>query len=191
MKRTLAGLLVLAAVGAAIWYAVGRQHEQPAAADSREARTSFDFEAEGVVLRQMDATGRLQYEVAAERIAQHADGGTIEASQVTLHHDPRDATPGGAGRWTLTAPEARLPEGGNSVSLSGGVVAKGVPPGRSNQVQLTADRLHYDLTTEEFTTDVPVDLVMGRYRARGGLLRGNVATNEWALESGVHATRSR
>lgn len=191
MKRPLLGLLVLAAVGATIWYAVGGQRERPAAADSREPRASFDFEAEGVVLRQMDATGRLQYEVTAERIAQHAGGGAIEARNVTLHHDPRDATPGGTGRWTLTAPSARLPEGGGSVSLSGGVVAKGVPPGRSNQVQLTADRLHYDLATEEFTTDVPVELVMGRYRARGGLLRGNVATNEWALESGVHATRSR
>ena len=28
-------------------------------------------------------------------------------------------------------------------------------------------------------------------RSRGGLLRGNVATNEWALESGVHGTISR
>jgi LPS export ABC transporter protein LptC len=191
MKRALAGVLMLAAIGAAAWYAVGRQGERPAAADAGEARPSFDFEAEGVVLRQMDATGRLQYEVTAGRITQHSGGGAIEASNVTLHHDPRDATPGGAGRWTLTAPEALLPDGGGSVSLSGGVLAKGVPPGRSNQVQLTADRLHYDLGTEEFTTDVPVELVMGRYRARGGLLRGNVATNEWALESGVDVTRFR
>lgn len=191
MKRTVAALLLLAVVGTAIWFAVGRRLDRPVAADSRETRTGFDFEAEGVVLRQMDATGRLQYEVTAERIVQHSDGGAIEASNVTLHHDPRDAGPGGSGRWTLTAPEARLPERGGSVSLSGGVVARGVPPGRSNQVQLTAERLHYDLATEEFTSDVPVELVMGRYRARGGLLRGNVATNEWALQSGVHGTRSR
>jgi LPS export ABC transporter protein LptC len=182
---------VLTATGAAAWFAMDRQRARPAAGDSREARSSFDFEAEDVILRQMDATGRLQYEVTARRIAQHSDSGAIEASGVTVHHDPRDATPGGPGRWTLTAPAAQLPEGGGSVSLSGGVVAKGVPPGRSNPVQRTADRLHYDLSSEEFTTDVPVELVMGRYRATGGLLRGNVATNEWALESGVHGTRSR
>lgn len=193
MKKTVVGILILAVAGGGVWFAATwLKSETPASASGDDLEhPGYDFEADGVVVRQMDPTGRLLYEVVADHVAQLAGGGAIRATGITLHHDPRGTTPGGPQRWTLTAAEAELAPGGGVVSLYGKVVARGLPKGGATPLQLTAEKLHYDLSSEDFTSDTQVEIVMGRYRARGGLLRGNVATNEWALESGVHGTISR
>ena len=91
----------------------------------------------------------------------------------------------------LRALAGRIDAHADELALMDAVDSGNAITGMRGDMTWTADSLRYDLASEEFTTDAEVEIVTGRYKARGGLLRGNVATNEWALESGVHGTISR
>lgn len=190
MKKTLVILVILGALGAATWYAVTRR-----AADQgpevAENRPRYDFEAEGVVIRQMDADGSLRYEVEAQRILQLPDGGDVQASGIVLHRDPKGTPTGGPQRWRLTADEATLPADGNSVQLKGKVRADGVPAGSRQRLQFAAEELRYDLAAEQASSPGKVELTFGRNRVTGSGLRVDVATGVVALESEIHGTFSR
>lgn len=181
MKRTLFILLVIAALAAAAWYgAMWREERRDGAATAQLDDTDYDFEAEGVLMRQMDAAGKLEFELEAERILQFPDGGRVVASNLTLRHEPR----GGSGGWTLTAREGHLPASERVVTLSGSVTAIGTPSGWSTPLRMTTDSLSYDMPGEQLYTDAQVEFTRGCTRLRGSSLRLNVATGDLALESG-------
>lgn len=181
MKRTLFTLLVIAALGAAVWYgALRREDRRDGAGTAQLDDTDYDFEAEGVVMRQMDAAGKLEFELEAARILQFPDGGRVVATDVTLRHDPRS----GSGGWTLTAREGELPAQERVVTLSGGVDARGTPSGWNTPLRMTTESLSYDLPGEKIFTDGEVEFTRGCTRIKGRSLRLNVATGELALESG-------
>lgn len=187
MKKTLVFLVLVTVIGAAVWFGL-LQRDQPASA--RPAPEAlYDFEAQGVVLRQMDAEGRLQYEIQAEQIVQLPGNGGIRATKPVFHHDPPGVEPGGPNRWTLTAQEGTFPAGGRAISLSGNVVVRGTPRDSDIPVQLAANELVYDMEREQAVAAGEVQITAGRSSIGGRGMRVNIATGRVELESSTHATK--
>jgi LPS export ABC transporter protein LptC len=189
MKKILPALLLFVAAGAALWFGVLRPDgNSPATAAADEEGTRYDFEAQGVLLRQMDEKGRLRYEVEADRILQMPDRGQVLATGLILRHDPPGTTPGGPNRWTLRADEGELPADGRVFTLKGAVQADGTPQKRSTPLRVTTSQLSIDLEEQQVFTDEEVQMAFGCSRVRGRALRANIATGEVALESSIHGT---
>lgn len=186
-------LLVLVLVGlgaAAVWLAGrGGRAGGPAQAEDTPA-LAYNYEAEDVVLRQMDADGRLQYQVEARQIRQEPDSGRIAATGITLYRDPPDEAPGGPRRWTLTADRGELPAGASAIALAGNVHASGRPREGKALLDMATERLDYDPASQQVTTDADVALRWGRNTLRGKGLTANIRTGEVALESSIHGTFS-
>jgi LPS export ABC transporter protein LptC len=182
MRRSVLPLALLVAIAIAVWYRTGGPGSGPATADVAATAAEFDFEAQGVVMRQMDADGRLQYEVVANRIVQLPDGGPVRASGLTLRHDPPGTEEGSANRWVLIAAEAELPAKGGILTLSGQVRVKGLPKDQRTPLELATEAITYDLARQELAADGEVEINQGRSIIRGGGLRANASTGEVALE---------
>ncbi len=186
--RLVGALIVLVLVVAAVWLAGAGPQQSGESADARQATAAaYDFEAQGVVVRQMDASGRLQYQIEAEGINQLPDSGRIAATHLTMLHDPPGTTPGGRHRWTLTAEGAELPPQGGVVSLHGKVRASGRPVNGNTQATLATERLQYDLDALRVSSDTDLALTWGGTTLngpRGG--RVDIKTGDWALNSRVH-----
>jgi len=197
MKKTLLVLLTITVVGGAVWYAINGRDAPPALADAEDDPERHDFEAQGVVLRQLDAEGRLRYEIEAERILQLRDGGGIVASHLTLRHDPPGTEPDSPQRWVLTADEATLPADGRVASLSGKVRAHSVPAGGGAPLQLETEQLRYDMERQQVSADGRFTLTRGGNQFRGRGLRVdinedvvNIAEGEARIELGSNGTIS-
>jgi LPS export ABC transporter protein LptC len=188
MKRTLITLLIVAAAGAGLWHVFGDRGGQAGGGTARQdVRPAYDFEAVDVQVRQMGADGRLQYELAARRFAQSAAGGEVMAEDLTIHHDPPGTIPGGPHRWTMTAAGAVLPAEQQAITLSGDVLARGLPRGDRTPVRFETDRLRYDITSQQMSTDAQVMVTWGRTRFTGRGFKANINDGTWELESG-HGT---
>lgn len=188
MRKTFIALLMLAVLGGAVWFAMDRRDTQPAtAADATDGERN-DFEAEGVVLRQLDAEGRLQYEIEAERIVQLRDQGGLIASRLTLRHDPPGTEPGSPQRWVLTADEATLPADGRIVTLKGTIRARTTLAGSTAPVLLEAESLSYDMAQQQVSSDGEIRLTRGGINLRGRGLRVNIPDGVIRLESGENGT---
>ncbi len=181
MKKTLAAILLLGAVGVAIWFGVARTpQEGPVAEALPEDRP--DFEAQGVLLRQLDAQGKLQYEIEAERIVQLANG-DVQASRLSFHHEP-PGTRRNPQRWKLTAENGDFPAAGSIVQLSGKVRAEGTQAGDPTPLVILAEALEYDIDEEVVTVAGEVDITDGGNNFKGRGARLNIATGMVTVESG-------
>jgi LPS export ABC transporter protein LptC len=188
MKRTLLVLLVIAALGGAVWYGMRGGPASPEDAGGTADPARNDFETQGVVLRQLDAEGRLQYEIEADRIVQLRDGGGIIASRLTLRHDPPGTEPGSPQRWVVTADEATLPPDGRVVTLTGSVRAHTTPAGGNVPLLLEAESLSYDMAQQQVFSDGEISFTRGGIRFRGRGLRVNIPDGVVRLESGTNGT---
>lgn len=188
MRKTLVGLLMLAVLGGAVWYALHGRVAAPATTAAGEEPPHHDFEARGVTLRQLDEAGRLQYEIEAESILQLRDGGAIIASRLTLRHDPPGTEPGSPQRWVLTADEATLPADGGIVTLQGTIRARTTLAGSSDPLLLEAESLSYDMAQQLVSSDGEIRLTRGGINLRGRGLRVNIPDGVVRLESGTNGT---
>lgn len=175
------GLVVAAA------YVAGTSQTGTGPAKPNEADTAtYAYEAHDVVLRQMDASGALQYEIQAASITQLPRDGAIEAHDLTLHYDPpgRDADP--SRRWTLTASGAQLPESSDVVKLAGRVLVQGRVPQSPAPVRFQTEKLDYNLKTQALANDAPFELHWGGSQFSGRGLRANIKQGDVAVESQTH-----
>lgn len=182
MKRTFFALLLLAGVGAAAWFGVVRDPVETEVAEVPPQERP-KFEAQGVVLRQLDAEGKLQYELEAERIVQQANG-DVTASVLSFHHQPRPNSRGKAQRWNLTAENGEFPAAGSVVRLSGKVRAEGRQEGNSRPLVIVTDALQYDMDQDLVTVAGEANITDGRYNFIGRGARVNIATGLVTIESG-------
>lgn len=192
MKNAFVVLLLIAVLGGGAWFALRGTGTPTALAEAEPDGDRYDFEAQQVVMRQMDARGRLQYEVEAERIVQLPDRGAVQATTLTLRHDPPGTVTGGDHRWTLNAAEGELPADGRIVRLKGDVRATGVPQGRTTPIGIRTDSLSIDMDSQVVSTDDKVQLSLGRMNARLDSVSANIATGEIkSLKSGYAVISSR
>lgn len=186
--RLMSLLALLAALGGGWWLLNGRQGSAPAATAEEPAQVAYNYEARDVVLRQMGPDGRMAFQLEAREITQLPDSGMITARGLTLYHDPPDTEVGGPNRWTLTADSGELPVDGGIVTLTGKVRARGVPSGSRAAMTVATERLRYDMTTQELTSDDVVQLQWRNTSVRGRGLRANIRTGDVALESDVRGS---
>lgn len=183
MKKLLAALLVLAVIGAAMWAGVARRTAPSASAIDTAPQDRYDFEAQGVVLRQLDTRGKLQYEIEAERIVQLADG-DVEATKLTFRHDPPVASRTTPQRWVVTAEAGSFPATGSKIHLTGQVRTEGTRTGSSTPLVILSEGLDYDTEEEVVCADGDVEGTgQGIYfRSQGACV--NIATGMLNVESG-------
>jgi LPS export ABC transporter protein LptC len=180
-------VVALAALGA--WLAgTGQTTTQVAAPEAESTDAAYDYDARDVVVRQMGPDGALQYELVAKQVTQQPRNGRITASELVMHHDPAGTTPGGPRRWTLTADRADLPEAGDVISLQGKVRAQGRLKDAAAPVTMVAERLDYNLTTQDLSSDQKVDLAWAGGRLQGRGLSANIKSGDVALQFEVHGT---
>lgn len=182
MKKGLLAVLLLVLAGL-VWWGGRMDGNLDRAAQPDKPEPAFDFEAEGAVMRQMDASGQLQFEVEAERIVQLSREGGSQASGVTLYHDPPGTAAGSPQRWTLTAREGHLPYDGRIINLAGDVRAEGLPAGLRNRIQLTTEALDFDMDSQIVSVKDDADFTSGGYSFRGRGLRADVESGVVQLES--------
>lgn len=190
MRLRIAGLVAVVGVGVTLAWLAGRGRSDGPAVDTTadQAAAAYDYEATDVVVRQMDATGRLHYQADARRVTQLPRSGEISAEGLTLRHDPPSAPPGSDQRWTLTADRAVLPAAGDVLTLAGTVRASGRPATSTLPVRLATEELRYDLDAQVLSTPAEVELQWGGNVLRGRNLRIDARTSDVALESRVHGT---
>lgn len=181
--RLIALLLLLAAGLAGLWYARSHLPDDGQSGNAAEdPQVAYDYEAHDVVLRQMDPAGRLAFQVEAREITQLPDSGRMLAKSLTLHHDPPGTVVGGPNRWTLTADSGELPALGGVVTLSGHVRAHGLPVGGRNPITLATEHLRYDMSKQELSSDVPVQLNWGGKNMKCDKVQANIGTGVVTLE---------
>ena len=86
--RWLLAVVVIGLVVAAAYVAGTSQPDAGAAKPNEADAATYAYEAHDVVLRQMDGSGALQYEIEAASVTQLPRDGAIEAHDLTLHYDP-------------------------------------------------------------------------------------------------------
>lgn len=181
------GLVLVALITAGAYLAgSGARGASTSSAPNDADTAAYNFEASSVVVRQMDAAGRLQYQVEAAHVTQLPQDGVVTARDLSMHYDPPEA-PAGTRRWILTAESARLPEDSDVVALQGQVQVRGRPEGADGVATFSTERLEYNIATQDITTDAPVELQSPGLRLSGNSgLRANIKQGTVELESQVH-----
>lgn len=182
--RWLLAVVVIGLVIAAAYVAGSRTQSGSAAARPNEAdAATYAYEAHDVVLRQMDSSGALQYEIQAGSVTQLPRDGAIEARDLTMHYDPpgREVDPGR--RWTLTASGAQLPEASDVVKLAGQVLVQGRVPQSPAPIRFQSEQLDYNLRTQELASSAAFEFHWGGSQFSGRGLRANIKQGTVSVES--------
>jgi len=176
------GLVVVAAYVAGTSQQSGSGQARPSEADA----ATYAYEAHEVVLRQMDSGGALQYEIQAASVTQLPGDGAIEAHDLTLHYDPPGREADASRRWTLTAAGAQLPESSDIVALKGRVRVEGRVPQSAAPIRFQAEKLDYNLKTQELASDAQFEFHWGGSQFSGQGLKANIKQGTVSVESQTH-----
>ena len=150
-------------------------------------RAAYDYEANTVTVRQMDESGRLQYEIEAQHVAQLPKDGAVMASKLTMHYDPPGRKIDESLRWKLTADSAHLTENSDVVALKGNVVARGRFSPAAGTTTFTAGSLDYNLKTQVLSNKVPFKVEWPGGQFAGVGLQANIKQGTIdKVESGAH-----
>lgn len=181
--RWLLAVVVIGLVVAAAYVAGSRQTGAERAKPNEADTATYAYEAHDVVLRQMDGSGALQYEIEAASVTQLPRDGAIEAHDLTLHYDPpgRQADP--SRRWTLTASGAQLPEASDVVKLSGRVLVQGRVPQSPAPIRFQSEKLDYNLKTQDLSSEAAFELHWGGSQFSGHGLKANIKQGTVSVES--------
>lgn len=185
--RWLLAVVVIGLVVAAAYVAGTSQQSGAGRARPNEADVArYAYEAHDVVLRQMDSGGALQYEIQAASVTQLPGDGAVEASDLTLHYDPPGKQVDPERRWTLTAAGALLPEASDIVALKGRVRVEGRVPQSTAPIRFQAEKLDYNLKTQELASDAPFEFHWGGSQFTGRGLKANIKQGTVSVESPTH-----
>ena len=179
-------LLAVAIIGlvVAAAYVAGTSQTGSSVAKPNEAdAATYAYEAHDVVLRQMDGSGALQYEIEAASITQLPRDGAIEAHDLTLHYDPPGKQADASRRWTLTATGAQLPEASDVVKLAGSVKVQGRVPQSPAPIRFQSEKLDYNLRTQDLVSDADFEFLWGGSRFTGRGLKANIKQGTVSVES--------
>jgi LPS export ABC transporter protein LptC len=170
LALALAGLIVAAAYFTGTSQQARTEAGKPNAADS----AAYNYEANTVTVRQMDESGRLQYEIEAQHVAQLPKDGAVMASKLTMHYDPPDGAHDASRRWNLTADSAQLPENSDVVALKGHVLVRGRPSPKAGPLTFATNSVEYNLKTQDLRGKGPfrVDWQGSRFSGEG--LKANI-----------------
>ena len=181
--RWLLAVVVIGLVVAAAYVAGTSQPDAGPAKPNEADAATYAYEAHDVVLRQMDGSGALQYEIEAASVTQLPRDGAIEAHDLTLHYDPPGKTLDVSQRWTLTASGAQLPEASDVVKLAGRVQVRGRVPESPAPIRFQTEKLDYNLITQELANTTAFELHWGDSQFSGRGLKANIKQGTVSVES--------
>jgi LPS export ABC transporter protein LptC len=175
-RPLLAAAILVLIVVLAQWQFTGRA---PAAVEGEATRPGYFLT--GVDLEEFGPDGKLRIGLQSISATEDPASGVVRLSDVAVdYHAP-------TGRlWHLTANEAQVPPGGQTVEFEGDVRLAGQPGADPVAAELQTARLALDTAREVAETPAPVELAFGTHRVRALGMRADLKAGRLRLESEVH-----
>jgi len=174
-------LLILALAAASLW--LERAVREPEYDRSGKTRHDPDFVAEDFSIVKMNAAGKPEYTLSAERMLHYPDDGStsIVAPRLVQRHD--DATP-----IVIRADHGLISKNGDEASFHGNVVVVREAGKGQNELRVQTEYLQVLPDRDLARTDRPVVITEGRSRLVGTGMELNNKTRQFALRSQVRGT---
>jgi LPS export ABC transporter protein LptC len=178
--RNLILIILLGAAAVASWI-FSRPLPIEQGARSSEDATPLGYYLRGAHLRGTDESGHVAYSIAAERLEELIDRGTLLLEGVLVDYHPPDTM-----SWVIKAARGSAPKDRSLIDLTGGVELRSTPTDGSMPVQITTQSLRFTPSTSSAVTDQRVDIEFGDWRVDAVGLRTLLKDRRLELESQVH-----
>jgi lipopolysaccharide export system protein LptC len=174
-------LLILAVAAASFW--LERAVQAPERDNSGKTRHDPDFIAEDFGITKMDATGKPEYILSAERMQHYPDDETtsVVAPRLVQRHD--NANP-----VVIRADRGLIVKKGEEASFYGSVVVVREAGRGQSELRVQTEYLQVVPDRDLARTDKPVIITEGRSRLSGVGMEFNNRTRQFALQSQVRGT---
>ena len=174
-------LLILALAAASLW--LERAVQAPERDRSGKSRHDPDFIAEDFGIVKMNAAGRPEYTLSAERMLHYPDdeSTSIVAPRLVQRHD--NATP-----IVISAERGLVSKNGDEASFSGSVLMVREAGEGQDELRVQTEYLQILPDRDLAQTDKPVVITEGRSRLAGTGMELNNKTREFTLRSQVRGT---
>jgi len=174
-------LLVLALAAASLW--LERAVQGPEHDRSGKTRHDPDFVAEDFGIVKMNAAGKPEYTLSAERMLHYPDDGStsIVAPRLVQRHD--NAPP-----IVIRADRGLVSKNGDEASFHGNVVVVREAGRGQNELRVQTEYLQVFPDRDLARTDKAVVITEGRSRLAGAGMELNNKTRQFTLRSQVRGT---
>lgn len=174
-------LLMLALAAASLW--LERAVQAPERDKSGNMRHDPDFIAEDLDITKMDANGKPEYILSAERMQHYPDDDStsVVAPHLVQRHD--DANP-----VAIRADRGLIAKKGEEASFYGNVVVVREAGRGQSELRVLTEYLQVFPELDLARTDKPVIITEGRSRLSGVGMEFNNKTQQFALQSRVKGT---
>ena len=174
-------LLILAVAAASFW--LERAVQAPERDNSGKTRHDPDFIAEDFGITKMDATGKPEYILSAERMQHYPDdeSTSVVAPRLVQRHD--NANP-----VVIRADRGLIAKNGTEASFYGRVVVVREAGRGQSELRVQTEYLQVIPDRDLARTDKPVIITEGRSRLSGVGMEFNNKTRQFALQSQVRGT---
>ena len=180
--RNLLLIILLGAAAVASWV-LSRPLPIETRARASENATPLGYYLLGAQLRGTDESGQVAYSIAAERLEENIDLGSLLLEGVVVDYHPPDEIP-----WVITAARGTAPKDRALLDLTGGVEVRSAPTDGSEPVQITTESLRFTPGTSSAVTDQHVAIQFGDWRVDAVGLTTLLKDRRLELESQVHGT---
>jgi len=178
--RTLLLLTVLAAIALATWL-YNRPSTTETAGGSRGEAAPLGYYLKGARMLGTDASGRVSYRLAADRLEEKPSDELLLLSGVRMEYLPADD-----GEWVIVAAAASAPKDGSELELKGGVEVRSKPTTGVAPTIITAETLRFLPKTSSAETEDEVHIRVGDWQLNATGLRTLLKADTLQLESKVH-----
>ena len=174
-------LLLLALAAASLW--LERAVQAPEYDKSGKTRHDPDFIAEDFGITKMDAAGKPEYILSAERMQHYPDdeSTSVVAPRLVQRHD--NANP-----VVIRADRGLIAKNGEEASFYGSVVVVREAGRGQSELRVQTEYLQVIPDRDLARTDKPVIITEGRSRLSGVGMEFNNRTRQFALQSQVRGT---
>jgi lipopolysaccharide export system protein LptC len=174
-------LLILALAAASLW--LERAVQAPERDKSGKMRHDPDFIAEDFGITKMDAAGKPEYILSAERMLHYPDDETTSVLAPRLIQRHGDANP-----VVIRAERGVIAKSGDEASFYGSVVVVREAGRGQSELRVQTEYLQVVPERDLARTDKPVIITEGGSRLSGVGMEFNNRTRQFALQSQVRGT---
>jgi len=174
-------LLILALAAASLW--LERAVQAPERDKSGKMRHDPDFIAEDFGITKIDATGKPEYILSAERMQHYPDDESTSVTAPQLVQRREDANP-----VVIRAERGMITQNGEEASFYGSVVVVREAGRGQSELRVQTEYLQVIPDRDLARTDQPVFITEGRSKLSGVGMEFNNKTRQFALQSQVRGT---
>ena len=174
-------LLILALAAASLW--LERAVQAPERDKSGKMRHDPDFIAEDFGITKIDATGKPEYILSAERMQHYPDDESTSVTAPQLVQRREDANPD-----VIRAERGMITQNGEEASFYGSVVVVREAGRGQSELRVQTEYLQVIPDRDLARTDQPVFITEGRSKLSGVGMEFNNKTRQFALQSQVRGT---